>query len=157
MFKELIIETSCLVETLRLAGLLGKLLELSFVVALEGDLGAGKTTLVKEIVRSSGNNALVTSPTFTLLNVYEGSPKFYHFDLYRLNSLEELEYIGGEELIPAKDGIVLIEWADRVPAILPERYLEIKLEYIDENSRKLRFIDHNSGVNLKKMEKQWLS
>lgn len=125
------------------------------VIALIGDLGAGKTTFIQDLVKHSGNNELVTSPTFTLLNIYPGKTKFYHFDLYRLSSLLDIENIGGEELIPSKDGITLIEWADRIPEIMPENYLKISIDYVDENTRLFTFNSTGKTIEIERIKQQW--
>jgi tRNA threonylcarbamoyladenosine biosynthesis protein TsaE len=118
---------------------LGKSLPASSVILLEGDLGAGKTTLVQGIGEGLGITDAIASPTFTLINEYtEGRLPLYHLDLYRLEpaevaSLNLESYWEGVEVPP---GIVAIEWADRLP-YQPQNYLHIGLTYQDEGARRV--------------------
>ncbi len=97
------------------------------LVFLEGQLGAGKTTLVRGILRSIGHTGSVKSPTYTLLEPYEVAGRtIYHFDLYRIGDGEELDFIGIDELIDA-DALKLIEWAERGAARLPTPDVTIRL------------------------------
>lgn len=91
------------------------------VVALCGDLGAGKTHFVKGLVAGCGSGEAVTSPTFTLLHEYRGGQRpVFHFDFYRIERPEELEQIGFDDYLH-DGGVAVIEWADRFPELLPER------------------------------------
>lgn len=107
---------------------LGKLLTDGDVLCFTGDLGTGKTALIKAMCAAQGvAYSDVTSPTFSLLNIYKGqSCPLKHFDLYRLNSEEELEDIGFEEVVN-DGGITFIEWSELFPAALPTEYLQITL------------------------------
>lgn len=98
------------------------------VVALDGELGAGKTQLVKGIVRGLSGTSTVTSPTFTLVHEYP-SPActIYHIDLYRLEHPDELEHAGITELLPPQDGISLVEWAAKFPNLLPPNRIRIRI------------------------------
>lgn len=110
------------------------------IFTLVGDLGAGKTHFVKGFVKGLGSSERVTSPTFTLLNVYEGgSRKVYHFDMYRLSSREEAEEMGFNEYfdLDTLDGIVFVEWPERVEGLIPFPYIEIKIEKLDGDERKI--------------------
>ena len=99
----------------------------SALVALEGDLGAGKTTLVRGILRALGFSGAVKSPTYTLLEPYNlGGLDLYHFDLYRLESAEELEFVGFEEILDGP-GIKLFEWPQRGAGWLPTPDLLVRL------------------------------
>lgn len=100
------------------------LLKAGDIICLNGDLGVGKTTLSKSIGQGLGVIEYITSPTFTLINEYEGRLPLYHFDVYRLNSYEELEDLGLEEYFYA-NGVCLIEWADKIGPDLPENRLEL--------------------------------
>ena len=120
--------------TQKLGRFLGSKLEAYDVLALNGDLGTGKTTFVKALAEGMGLDSDVTSATFTIVNIYEGDPSLYHFDVYRLEDEDEFFEMGGEELLD--DGSVCaIEWADRIEESLPEEYLILNFERIDETIR----------------------
>jgi tRNA threonylcarbamoyladenosine biosynthesis protein TsaE len=108
------------------------------VVALVGELGAGKTLLVRSIASALGvtNDRLVTSPTFVLVQEYMGRWPVFHFDAYRLRSPSEFFELGIEEYYDA-GGVCLIEWADRVEPCLPRDYLRVTLEVLGESSRRV--------------------
>ncbi len=103
-----------------------------------GPLGAGKTQLVKGIALGNGltDDASVTSPTFTLVNEYEGRLRMYHLDAYRLTSPNELVALGFDEMMD-KDSMVVVGWADRVASVMPEDTLWIKYSASGETSRDL--------------------
>ena len=124
-----------------LAADLAQELQPGAVVALNGDLGTGKTTFVRACVQSLGSPSQVTSPTFAILNIYAGKNPVYHFDFYRLYSAADLENIGGTEFIPSVDGITFIEWAEKIPEVLPEDYLEIRISAKGEQ-RIFEFVPH---------------
>ncbi|MEG0924628.1 MAG: tRNA (adenosine(37)-N6)-threonylcarbamoyltransferase complex ATPase subunit type 1 TsaE [Anaerovoracaceae bacterium] len=99
------------------------------VVALIGDLGTGKTTLTKYIAEGLGITGMITSPTFTIVCEYhDGRMPLYHFDVYRINDIEEMFEIGAEEYFYG-GGVSIIEWADQIEEILPEDTLYVFLEY----------------------------
>ncbi len=104
-------------------------------IGLIGDLGAGKTQFTKFLVKNLGGNINdVVSPTFTILNEYNTkSFKVYHFDLYRLNSINELEEIGYKDFFFEKDAITVVEWIDRIPECIPDKYHLIKFKFVDNN------------------------
>lgn len=132
----LIFKSASADETIRFGEMLGNLLVAGDVVALIGELGAGKTTLVKGIARGLGveDNRAVKSPTFSLLNKYEGHVPVYHFDAYRLQDTREMIDIGSDEILFG-NGVSIIEWADKVPGCLPEEYLRITLTSTSKNER----------------------
>lgn len=103
---------------------LGCLLEGGEVITLNGDLGAGKTSLTKAIAKGLGIDEHITSPTFTIVNEYEGRLKLYHFDVYRLESPEEMYDLGYEEYFYS-DGVSVVEWAEIIYSVLPEEKLEL--------------------------------
>ncbi len=113
------------------------------VVLLRGDLGAGKTTLVKGIALGfqAASEDDVTSPTFTLVHEYRGpSATLYHVDLYRVDTPRELETLGLDDLM-GDDSVLLIEWGEKFARFERERDMEIALERIDENERRIRVSD----------------
>jgi tRNA threonylcarbamoyladenosine biosynthesis protein TsaE len=124
-------------ETERIGSLLGNMVRGGDVIALSGELGAGKTTLVRGLAQGMGfNSEEVVSPSFTLVNEYEGPLPLFHIDLYRLEDERELSEIGYEEYISAV-GVAVIEWADRVPHAVPKESLWITLRYRDAERREI--------------------
>ncbi len=122
-------------DTDRLGVALAQTLPSRATVALIGTLGAGKTRLVQAIAAACGvDRREVVSPTFVLLNEYQGNRSIYHLDAYRLSGEEELLEIGSEELFES-DALVLVEWADRVRSCLPDERMEIRIEPVGPTSR----------------------
>ena len=110
-------------------------------VILEGELGAGKSELARGIAGGLGVTETVTSPSFTILNVYEsGHCPLYHFDWYRLESEEELYELGMDEYLGG-DGIAVVEWAERCPDAVPEDCIRIRLEATGEETRRITVND----------------
>lgn len=103
------------------------------VIALTGELGSGKTCLVQGICTGLDVHQHVTSPTFTIINEYQGRIPVFHIDLYRLEILQELEQIGFEEYLFGS-GVCLIEWADKVTPLLPEHRIDICLDFVSKRS-----------------------
>lgn len=130
-------------DTIKLGEIIGKSLKPGSIIALRGDLGAGKTVLVKGIARGLGIEDEPVSPTFVIMNAYEGSVPLYHFDLYRISGADELSGIGADEFLFG-DGVSAVEWAERVEDILPEYtiYIDIKMpgpeSGVPENTREIR-------------------
>jgi tRNA threonylcarbamoyladenosine biosynthesis protein TsaE len=106
---------------------LGRRLRAGHVVALEGELGAGKTTLAQSVARGLGITAYVSSPTFGLVHEYAGSPPMFHFDPYRLRGSDGLVNIGFHDYFD-RGAVILIEWADKVPDVLPAERLTLRIE-----------------------------
>ena len=110
------------------------------VISLIGDLGAGKTTFTKGFAKGFGVKQTVTSPTFTIMNEYEGSQMpLYHFDMYRLSSKEEAINCGFEEYFDLSKlkGVVIVEWASNTEGLLPTLHVEIELKKLDDNKREI--------------------
>jgi len=133
------IESATHADTVRLGRLLAGLLQPGMVIALIGDLGAGKTTLVKGIASGLLNidEREVTSPTFTIVQEYSGAMPLYHVDAYRLDSALDLEAVGFEDYIDG-NGVTVIEWADRITDALPPETLTISIEQHGELHRRFR-------------------
>jgi len=119
-------------ETEELGEKLGKTLSGGSVVAYRGDLGMGKTAFTRGLARGLGCTGRVTSPTFTIVNEYEGNPPLFHFDLYRLSSSEELFDIGWEDYL-ARGGICAVEWSERVSDALPSDTITVDIARHAEN------------------------
>lgn len=126
-------------DTRRLGAALATILTPGTVVALVGNLGAGKTRLVQAVAEALGvDRETVTSPTFVLLQEYAGRLPLYHFDAYRLRDIDEFLALGAEELLWS-EGVCLIEWADRVAEALPGDHLRIEIEAAGPEARRFRF------------------
>ncbi len=125
--------------TVKLAAKVAQRVREGTVICLDGGLGAGKTLFVQSMARTLGVQGEVTSPTFNLMNIYEGFCPIVHFDLYRLHNEDELEDIGFYEYTDFPEGIVFIEWAEKFPDALPENYVQIKIERV-KDSRNMRRI-----------------
>lgn len=126
--KFMIKETFSPEETLQFGKELGESARPGEVYTLIGDLGVGKTVLTQGIARGLDIQEPICSPTFTIVQVYEeGRMPFYHFDVYRIGDIEEMEEIGYEEYFYGQ-GLTMIEWANLIEELLPEHYKEIKIE-----------------------------
>ena len=124
-------------ETFCIGEKLGKLLQSGDIVCLSGDLGAGKTAMTKGIGKGTGVSDYVTSPTYTIINEYQGRIPLYHFDVYRLEGVEEMYELGYEEYFFG-DGAVVLEWADIVKDIIPKERLWITiLKTKDDDTREI--------------------
>lgn len=139
-------------QTRRLGVRLGELLEPGDLICLAGDLGSGKTTIAQGIARGWGSLDPVTSPTFVLINEYHraDSATLYHFDAFRLSGAGEALSLGIHELLD-NSGPVLVEWPERVAAVLPSDRLWISLRWVDEMRRGLHF--GAEGVRYERMLK----
>lgn len=101
-----------------------------------GDMGAGKTTLIKALCGELGSTDVITSPTFSIVNEYAGPNKIYHFDFYRLKNQSEALDIGCEEYFYS-GSYCFIEWPDKIPDLLPDNYVRINIEALEDKSRKV--------------------
>jgi tRNA threonylcarbamoyladenosine biosynthesis protein TsaE len=130
-------------ETIALGRELASLLTPPKIVLLRGNLGAGKTTIVKGIARGFGaaEEEDVTSPTFTLIHEYRGpAATLYHIDLYRVDTTRELETLGLDDLM-SENSVLLIEWGEKFPRFERERDVEIALERVSEQERRIKISD----------------
>lgn len=137
-------------ETMLLAQKIARSVQVPCVISLVGDLSAGKTTFSKGFALGLGIKEIVTSPTFTILNEYESEKvKLFHFDMYKLNSIEEAYELGFEEYFDIKklNGIVLIEWAENVKGLLPTFYYEISFTKLSDNERAIEIIQKGEKNN----------
>lgn len=131
-----IFQTSSPEETMELGKKMGEGLKAGDVVALVGDLGAGKTTFMQGLAQGLGVVGYVKSPSFTLVNKYEGRFPVYHLDLYRLGDVNEIHELGIEEYLYG-DGVCIIEWAEKAYSLLPEKHIMIKFFYTGDKTRKI--------------------
>ncbi len=121
---------------------IAELLADGLIIYLHGDLGTGKTTLVRGLLRALGHVGAVKSPTYTLIEPYEIGPRHInHFDLYRLVDAEELEYLGIRDML-AERSVMLFEWPEKGGGVIPAADLEVKIEY-SVDGRALQFIPYS--------------
>ena len=124
----MVIESNCEKETYELGCRLGQEARAGQVYTLVGDLGVGKTVFTKGLAAGLGIEEPVSSPTFTIVQVYEeGRLPFYHFDVYRIGDVEEMDEVGFEDYVYG-EGVSLIEWANLIEEILPQHYTAVKIE-----------------------------
>jgi len=134
-------------ETMDLAQRLAKKLSSCDCLALVGDFGSGKTTFVKGLAAGLGfkKKSYVTSPSFVILKIYRARLPLYHFDLYRLKSLKDMESAGLGEFTEAR-GISVIEWADRCLDFLPPGHLKLEFSVLGPNRRAIKFTTKNKRL-----------
>lgn len=106
----------------------------SSVISLRGSLGAGKTVFAKGFAQELGITEAIVSPTFTLVQEYEGKMKMYHLDLYRLSGEDEFESMGGEDFLYS-DGVCLIEWSEKISSMLPDDTISVNITINEDLSR----------------------
>jgi len=123
-------------DTLALGKQLGNHLKSGDVVSLRGNLGAGKTVLAKGIALSLDITEPIVSPTFTLVQEYDGKMKMFHIDLYRISGDEEFEMMGGEEFLYSS-GICLIEWSEKIQDMLPKNTIYVNITINKDQSREI--------------------
>ncbi|MCX7883459.1 MAG: tRNA (adenosine(37)-N6)-threonylcarbamoyltransferase complex ATPase subunit type 1 TsaE [Caloramator sp.] len=132
----MIIKTRSAEETFELGIKIGRVLNRGDIISLNGDLGAGKTQLTKGIAKGLEVDEHITSPTFTIVNEYSGKLPLYHFDVYRINDVDELYEIGFDEYIFG-NGVSIIEWGDMICEILPKDIIKINIKKVDEDIREI--------------------
>lgn len=134
------------IETENLARKFASKLKGNEVIAFYGDLGAGKTAFTRGVADFFGLKDEVSSPTFALVNEYSSKKaKIYHFDMYRINTLEDLESTGFFDYLGR--GIILVEWSENIKEYLPEDLIEIKISKTGENSREIEIIGGDFNEN----------
>ena len=111
------------------------------VLLLHGEMGAGKTHFVKGLAMGLGIDEVVTSPTFALHNSYTGRLTLNHFDFYRIEDSEEVEMLGLNEFFYDKHGVAAIEWSENIANLLPKNCISVRIDKIDDNSRKITVDD----------------
>ena len=125
-------------ETLVFARNFANTLSSGDIILLDGDLGAGKTVFTKGIVLALSNDSVVAvSPTFVIVNVYDTTPPVYHFDLYRISDISELDAIGAEEYFYS-EGISLVEWPIRASEMFPKNAIKVYIEKLDDEKRLIK-------------------
>lgn len=134
-------------DTINLGKILGNFVKPGDLILLYGELGCGKTTFVKGLAESLEVNPeiYITSPSFSLINIYEGKYVIYHVDLYRLETAE-VDDLGLWEYL--NNGIVIIEWADRLSSPLKEDYIEVFFEFLNLSKRKITFVGYGEWQEL---------
>lgn len=135
VFSKIVLSTN---GTKKVAKQLKNLLQKGDIVILQGNLGAGKTQLTRNLLQLFGVNNTITSPTFTILNEYDGKDeKFYHFDMYRIEDEDEVENLGFDEILDDNQSYKFIEWAEKIPNHLPKHYKKITIVKLGKNSRNI--------------------
>ena len=139
--KKVVFQTKSSAETIRIGKSIGSRLLPGDVVALVGELGAGKTQFIKGMAMGVGvgKPTYISSPSFTLINEYPGKIPFYHIDLFRLEWEKEAEELGLEDYFQG-EGITAIEWADKIPSFLPTEMLLIHIAYTGKKTRSIEMV-----------------
>ncbi len=116
-------------QTIEIGEKIGKFCKAGTVISLRGSLGAGKTVIAKGIAKFLHIDEAIVSPTFTIIQEYDGDLKLYHMDLYRISGCDEFEMLGGEEMLYG-NGVTLIEWSEKIEEMLPDNtiYIDIKID-----------------------------
>lgn len=141
--------TNSFEETQKLGYELAKKLQGGEVLALHGDLGSGKTTFMQGLAEGLGIKRRIISPTFIIMRTYDtGSKKqevgiknLYHVDLYRIETVQDVEGLGLLELLGDKETVVAIEWPDKIENVLPDNRIDIYFEYLEGDTRSIRIAD----------------
>jgi tRNA threonylcarbamoyladenosine biosynthesis protein TsaE len=158
--KKFEMRTRQVAETQNLGKTIGTLLENPCIIALNGNLGSGKTVFVQGLAKGLEVPAdyYITSPTFTLVNEYPGRFRLFHVDLYRLNSTSDLEDLGWDDLL-SEPAVIAVEWADKLAADSFDEYLAVNLQISANRERRISLIAYGqTGVNLiKRLEKLTMS
>lgn len=121
-------------ETEQIGASLAAKLHAGDVIAMAGDLGAGKTVFIRGLARGLGVRQRVTSPTYTIVNEYEGTLPLFHFDMYRLGGPEELYDIGWDDYL-RRGGVCAVEWSERAEGLLPEDVIRVRIHTEGESAR----------------------
>ena len=153
--KHIQITTHSVTETQKLGHTLGASLEQASIIALNGELGSGKTAFVQGLAKGLdvSEKYYITSPTFTLINEYPGRHRLFHVDLYRIEHISELEDIGLDEVLH-QDAVIAIEWADKLSGDTLSDHLSLQFKLTGEESRQIDIFayGHQAGNLLKAVE-----
>ena len=131
-------------ETIELGEKIGRLLKKGDIIAMQGTLAAGKTTITKGIARALGITETITSPTFCLISEYYGNMPLYHFDVYRLEGTEDFINLGADDMLYG-DGVSIIEWSEKIMDELPSSTIILRLTPQDDGSRIIEIENWNNG------------
>ncbi len=134
-------------ETLQLGASIGSLCTGGEIIALSGELGAGKTCLAKGIARGLGVDEVITSSSFVLASTYKGRLTFHHLDFYRLYDIEDFDTIGFDDY-PGDASVVVVEWAERFLELIPEPYIYVKISIVNESTREFHYNLVGADTNL---------
>ena len=131
-------------ETIELGRKIGRLLKKGDIIAMQGTLAAGKTTITKGIAQALGITDTITSPTFCLISEYYGTMPLYHFDVYRLEGTEDFINLGADDMLYG-DGVSIIEWSEKIMDELPSRTIILRLTPQEDGSRLIEIENWNNG------------
>lgn len=131
-------------ETIELGKKIGRLLKKGDIIAMQGTLAAGKTTITKGIAESLEIKDTITSPTFCLISEYEGKMPLYHMDVYRLDGAEDFAGLGTEDMLYG-EGVSIIEWSEKIMSELPKKTIILKIEPKEDGSREISLENWNNG------------
>ena len=131
-------------ETIELGEKIGRLLKKGDIIAMQGTLAAGKTTITKGIAKALGIIDTITSPTFCLISEYYGTMPLYHFDVYRLEGTEDFINLGADDMLYG-DGVSIIEWSEKIMDELPSRTIFLRLTPQEDGSRLIEIENWNNG------------
>ena len=150
----MIIKANNLQDTDKIGKIIGECLQSGTVICLEGDLGAGKTTLSQSIAKGLGIKDYVTSPTFTIIKEYKGRLSLFHMDAYRLESEDDMYDLGYDEYINS-DGVCIIEWASKIKGLIPKSAINITINInFEDNIRELNIDGAGEQFDIIKEELQ---
>ena len=131
-------------ETIELGRKIGRLLKKGDIIAMQGTLAAGKTTITKGIAESLEIKDTITSPTFCLISEYEGKMPLYHMDVYRLDGAEDFAGLGTEDMLYG-EGVSIIEWSEKIMSELPKKTIILKIEPKEDGSREISLENWKNG------------
>ena len=137
-------KTSSAEETIALGEKIGKLLKKGDIIAMQGTLAAGKTTITKGIAQALGITETITSPTFCLISEYQGAMPLYHMDVYRLDGREDFINLGTDDMLYG-DGVSIIEWSEKIMEELPTSTIILKITPQEDGSRLIEIDNWKNG------------